>query len=117
MNDDDTGGTTIVRILGEAHGLSSQSRRNSGIYRAIAIAKGKFSCRAAQRFANHRFLVADAPTIPMAGCDMTSACTCSYIKFADRRAGPRRASDMGIATFGIAFAEQRETPDRRSREA
>ena len=67
-------------------------------FQAISIYRGIASCEMARRFSDHRFLVRDAPPLPLAGCSMSKTCQCRYIKHRDRRAEGRRLVDFGVAT-------------------
>jgi hypothetical protein len=66
-------------------------------FQAISIYRGLICCEMARRFSDHRFLVRDAPPLPLAGCTMRQNCQCKYIKHRDRRAEPRRLIDFGVA--------------------
>ena len=66
-------------------------------FQAISIYRGLICCEMARKFSEHRFLVRDAPSLPLAGCDMRKTCQCKYIKHRDRRAEPRRLIDFGMA--------------------
>ncbi|MEY4932216.1 MAG: hypothetical protein RLZZ403_536 [Pseudomonadota bacterium] len=77
-------------------------------YRALEIIPGPHACAVARRFAKHRFLLGEAPTPPLAGCDQQGACTCKFQKFPDRRTDLRRSSDEGIPDFGMVVVERRK---------
>jgi hypothetical protein len=81
-------------------------------YRALEIIPGARHCSVAKRFAKHRFLLGDAPTPPLAGCDMQGTCTCKFQKYADRRTDFRRSSDDGMPDFGMVVLERRKTVRR-----
>ena len=66
-------------------------------FQAISIYRGMTCCEMARKFSDHRFLVRDAPPLPLAGCSMGKSCQCKYIKHRDRRAEPRRLMDFGLA--------------------
>jgi hypothetical protein len=66
-------------------------------FQAISIYRGANCCVMARKFSDHRFLVRDAPPLPLAGCNLGKACQCKYIKHRDRRAEPRRLMDFGMA--------------------
>jgi hypothetical protein len=46
-----------------------------------------------------RFLSREAPALPLKNC-VNDECTCHYAHHDDRRIGPRRARDMGVAVDG-----------------
>lgn len=65
-------------------------------FQSISIYRGLICCDMARKFSDHRFLVRDAPPLPLAGCNMPKNCHCKYIKHRDRRAEPRRMMDFGM---------------------
>jgi hypothetical protein len=66
-------------------------------FQAISIFRGVVCCDMARKFSEHRFLVRDAPSLPLSGCSMREKCQCKYIKHKDRRGEPRRLIDFGVA--------------------
>lgn len=66
-------------------------------FQAISIYRGLICCDMARKFSEHRFLVRDAPPLPLGGCSMSKSCQCKYIKHRDRRSEPRRLIDFGVA--------------------
>jgi hypothetical protein len=83
-------------------------------FQAISIYRGVMSCEMARKFSEHRFLVRDAPPLPLAGCNMRKSCQCKYIKHRDRRAEPRRLIDFGVAARLFDGRERRKVGGRRS---
>jgi len=81
-------------------------------YRALEIIPGPNACAVAKRFAKHRFLLGEAPTPPLAGCDLQGTCTCKFRKMDDRRSDFRRSSDEGMPDFGLVVLERRKTTRR-----
>lgn len=76
-------------------------------YRAVAVSAGlEDCCKTVSRLAGKRFLMRNAPALPLQGCDMAQ-CKCRYVKFEDRRQGPRRGSEFGIATTFVRDDERR----------
>ena len=65
-------------------------------FQAISIYRGLICCDMARKFSDHRFLVRDAPPLPLAGCSLAKTCQCKYIKHRDRRSEPRRLIDFGV---------------------
>lgn len=80
-------------------------------FQAISIYRGLICCEMARQFSDHRFLVRDAPPLPLAGCNMGKTCKCKYIKHRDRRSEPRRLMDFGMAAH---LFDGRERRDRKS---
>jgi len=76
-------------------------------WNAVSILSSSGSCEAAKALKGKRFLSAQAPRLPLVECTQSARCTCSYRKFADRRAGPRREED--------ATGLRRSSPDGKER--
>jgi hypothetical protein len=81
-------------------------------YHAVTIATGARCCSAAEALREQRFLSREAPKLPLANCDVLQ-CECRYAHHDDRRRGPRRAREMGVALDGYEGAEKRRRPKRR----
>jgi hypothetical protein len=82
-------------------------------FQAISIYRGLICCDLARRFSEHRFLVRDAPPLPLGGCTMREKCQCRYIKHKDRRGEPRRLIDFGVASRLFDGRERRARGGRR----
>lgn len=82
-------------------------------FQAISIFRGVKACTLAKRFSEHRFLVRDAPPLPLSGCTMSETCQCKYIKHKDRRGESRRLIDFGVANRLFDGKERRARSGRR----
>jgi len=96
-----------------------QARPSGGLKRALALKfhgvslqPGLEACAAVQGLAGQRFLPAEAPTLPLAGCDQQK-CQCAYTHHSDRREPVDRRS--GWANFG-GFAPTLPEANRRSKD-
>lgn len=85
-------------------------------FQAISIYRGLICCDMARKFSDHRFLVRDAPQLPLAGCTMSKSCHCKYIKHKDRRSEGRRLLDFGMAARLFDGRERRNRSGGRRRE-
>jgi hypothetical protein len=84
-----------------------QAAPRSG-WAAVSIVPAKSSCEAARALKNKRFLATQAPRLPLADCSQPLSCTCSYKKYADRRAGPRREDEStGVRRYVEPDKERR----------
>lgn len=63
-------------------------------FHAVSIIGGPQCCAAAQAFKDVRMLSADAPRLPLALCNQPDNCTCRFQHHSDRRAGPRRITEI-----------------------
>ena len=82
-------------------------------FQAISIYRGMICCAMARKFSEHRFLVRDAPPLPLSGCTMREKCHCKYIKHKDRRGESRRLIDFGVASRLFDGLERRARGGRR----
>jgi hypothetical protein len=81
-------------------------------YEAVAIRPHGAACKFVRALAGKRFLVAEAPTLPLAGC--TAHCRCTYRGHPDRRQEePRRSADVGVSSRFYVGQERRSGLDRR----
>jgi hypothetical protein len=81
-------------------------------YRAVSIVPTQTSCREARRLRHMRFLLDEAPRLPLRECPQQLTCSCTYRKFPDRRVADRR----DIASSGRWYngAERRKSDGRRA---
>jgi hypothetical protein len=83
-------------------------------HHAVTVVTGPKACAAARALAERRFLSREAPKLPLRSCDCAS-CECRYAHHEDRRRGPRRAREMGVALDGYDGQEKRTAPKRGRR--
>ena len=82
-------------------------------FHAVSVVCGPNACAAAKQLRNVRVLSADAPRLPLATCDGPDTCRCTYRHHDDRRAGPRRAKELGQLADPWAMTERRRWGGRR----
>ena len=94
----------------------SPARKGRVKFHAVSIKPGAYACSAANALAGQRFLAAEAPNLPLPGCD-AAECECHFTHHNDRRTGKDRRSPFtsgGIAAATGTFAgERRKGEDRR----
>jgi hypothetical protein len=89
-----------------------QERRRDSPYHAVCVTAGHPSCEAAKQLGTLRFLAGQAPSLPLAGCDMRP-CECRYSHYSDRRTGlDRRVAIGGKPPHGLE--ERRHNNGRRA---
>jgi hypothetical protein len=82
---------------------------------AVSIVCTSGSCAAARALKGKRYLSGAAPRLPLPDCTAPGTCRCTYKKFADRRAGPRREADTsGLRTSSPVKPDRRASRGRRS---
>ena len=74
---------------------SSRTSSPSTPWHAVEVLCAVNGCAGAAACRGKRFLSAETPRLPLPECDRAQACGCRYKHHADRRAGPRRASEAG----------------------
>lgn len=82
---------------------------------AVSVVPDLMGCAAVRGIENRRFLSAEAPPLPLAGCDV-ERCTCHYRHHADRRSEEDRRLQIGaFGGFGAMMPEddRRDKKDRR----
>lgn len=82
-------------------------------FHAVTIIGGANCCAAARDLQDVRMLSADAPRLPLAICDQPGTCTCRFQHHNDRRAGPRRITEIRENVRRQFHAHDRR--DRRGR--
>jgi hypothetical protein len=92
-----------------------QVRRN---YKGASIHPGENCCQAIREFGNTRFLVEEAPRLPLERCDRIGECLCKYDNYPDRRNGDDRRNVYGSMStageIGMRDANHRSGMDRRA---
>ena len=96
----------------EGEAPSRKAKKVDRRWHAVAIVATARSCEAARACKERRFLSADAPALPLEGCD-AARCDCRYGHFDDRRRGPRRSEEKG----GTPKAMKEDRRERRGRRA
>jgi hypothetical protein len=83
-------------------------------FHAVSIQPGRLCCHEARALQGQRFLSREAPALPLKNCSCAN-CTCLYQHHDDRRAGLRRARDIGVTIDGWIEVEQRAETSRGRR--
>jgi hypothetical protein len=82
------------------------AKKMTQTFHAVSIQPGRLCCHEARALQGQRFLSREAPTLPLRNCTCEN-CACLYQHYDDRRAGPRRARDMGVAIDGWIEVDKR----------
>jgi hypothetical protein len=69
-------------------------------YHAVSVVPGVHACPTVMSLKGIRHLSADAPRLPLVGCNRPDNCGCRFLHHSDRREGPRRRIEL----------ESRDTP-------
>jgi hypothetical protein len=71
------------------------------------------ACDGARALEGQRFLVKDAPSLPLKGCT-AAQCSCSFGKLSDRRTEGRRLEHGGLSATLFLTNSRRKKRDRRA---
>ena len=91
-----------------------QRKKVALAFHAVTIVSGRHACTAARQLAGKRFLSREAPVLPLKDCN-SEECECRYEHHEDRRIGPRRARELGVAIDGYEGDEKRAKVKRGRR--
>jgi hypothetical protein len=92
-----------------------QKKKPAQAYHAVSIVPGRHACDGARELIGKTFLSREAPILPLMVCTLDH-CECRYAHHDDRRLGPRRARELGVAIDGHDGEEQRSQETRGRRE-
>jgi hypothetical protein len=85
-----------------------------GDYRAVSLAPSIECYAAAKDAAGKRYLMREAPHLPLVDCTMPANCSCKFRKHADRRDGDRRLLGEAKTSRWFTGSERRARRGRRS---
>jgi hypothetical protein len=85
-----------------------------GDFRAVRIALQCGCCAAARDTEGKRYLLREAPRLPLKECTMPITCACKFHKDADRRGGDRRRFCPNETNRWYAGPERRKRDARRT---
>ena len=84
-------------------------------WHSVSIIRGRQACEAVVKLNGHKWLSAQAPLLPVKGCD-AEQCDCRYRHHADRRSADRRET-TGLVSAPPKDGERRTGRiDRRNKE-
>jgi hypothetical protein len=83
-------------------------------FHAVEIVAGDDCCELVRRYTGKRYLSAEAPAVPLNGCD-AAECMCRYVHHADRRKRQRRTSDLAVTVDEYGGSERRSGGKRGRR--
>ena len=79
------------------------------IFHGVSVHPGSdCACTAVDNLSGVRYLSADAPMLPLDGCNSPGKCQCTYKHYQDRRSSSRRDSDIGLPVNRMSMQEQEE---------
>ncbi len=83
--------------------------RTKNPWRAVSIKPRSINpCKKVHTISEIRFLIDEAPTLPLEGCNKIDDCRCYYVRHSDRRSDEiRRDIDLGISRYTYVKQERR----------
>ena len=97
----------------------SQKTQNRSFRGVIVRADEETCCQLVQTITDERFLLEDAPMLPLSMCD-AKVCNCTYERFNDRRGAVRRASDLAFDINSELIEQEnrdKKSPGRRAQDS
>jgi hypothetical protein len=83
-----------------------------GRFGSVEIRTRNGACEPARALDGQRFLVKDAPSLPLPACDVTK-CSCTFAKLSDRRTDDRRFEHGGLSAAMFLKTNRRAKRERR----
>ncbi len=83
------------------------------LFPAVSVVPGKPCCGSAQAASKKRVLAREAPPLPLPTCTMADQCSCTFVKFKDRRNGDRRTYGFDERRLWYKVEERRQKRGRR----
>jgi len=103
------------RVVPKTVAPKKVARRN---FKGASVQPGDNCCQAVREFSKTRFLVEEAPRLPLERCDRIADCVCKYHNHPDRRSGDDRRHLFGSLStagkIGSDDSNHRTGMDRRS---
>jgi len=99
-----------------AQTVQRSAPRAAADFRAVCIDSSGTRCAAAKHAADMRFLMREAPRLPLGDCTNKGACRCRFRKMPDRRNGDRRAFGGTEGRMWYTGKESRASGSRRHSE-
>jgi len=105
----------VKRVAPQPKATVKARRRN---FKGASIKPGNKCCQAVRDLDDKRYLVEEAPRLPLESCDLIGECECTYHNHPDRRAGDDRRNLFGSLStsgeIGSQVSNIRSGMDRRS---
>ena len=83
-----------------------------GAYHAVSVVAQKDACQEAKHLKGKRYLLEEAPALPLVGCG-ADTCNCIYAHYKDRRKGDRRDTLSSGRLIDPNAKDRRSGKDRR----
>lgn len=106
--------TRVIERLIESKRERAPKAETAHPFEAVTIVPKSGSCPRAHELARtrHRFLLDEAPALPLRECTTPESCGCHFASFTDRRLTERREVTFGSRCY--AGPERRRMTGRRS---
>jgi hypothetical protein len=102
----------LIARRGRQRSDAPRGKRPAGRFGAVEIRTRSRACDAARALEGQRFLVKNAPALPLPGCT-AAACACGFGKLSDRRTEGRRLEHGGLSATLFLTNSRRKKRDRR----
>lgn len=102
----------LLRIGRKTSANATDVCNDSRDYRAVSVVPMQMACVEARRLRNVRYLLHEAPRLPLPQCPQRATCSCRYRKFSDRRTADRR--DIAASGRWYMGEDRRRSGGRRA---
>lgn len=106
-------GYWLVARRGRQRADAPRRTKPAGRFGAVEIRMRRGACDGARALEGQRFLVKDAPALPLKDCT-AAQCSCSFGKLSDRRTDGRRLEHGGLSATLFLTNSRRKKRDRRA---
>jgi len=104
----------LLRFRRKTQANAANAGSDINDYRAVSIVPTQASCIDARQLRNVRYLLREAPRLPLSQCPLRAGCTCSYRKFADRRTADDRRDIADSSGRWFVGEDRRRSRGRRA---
>lgn len=108
-------GFFLTRVRASPGSGKSEQAEAKSKHAGLEFVPDKHCCDAATAMGSRRFLISEAPKVPLATCSDPGLCRCKYRNVDDRRAGDDRRSVVGALSRDMPIGDER-TNKRAGRE-
>ena len=105
----------LTRARSKAASKTKNQTKSKSTHAGLEFMPDKHCCDAAINMGGRRFLISEAPKVPLANCGDPGLCRCQYRNVDDRRVGDDRRSIVGALSTGMPIGDERSN-NREGRE-
>jgi len=100
-------GAAVFLVMKARGKASSEPAKPRGKWEGLAFEPDPHCCNAATKMKGRRFLIAEAPKVPLADCPDPALCKCKLRPVKDRRSGDDRRELVGALSTEMPIGDER----------